>query len=219
MKRQVSLEEISDGRLYGLNDMVKADCGDCTGCSACCRNMGASIILDPYDICRLTNGLHTSFEALLADKLELNVVDGTILPNIKMQVQTGGCGFLDEEGRCTVHAIRPGICRLFPLGRYYGDETRGFQYILQIHECKKGSGSKVKVKKWIDTPDLKRYEAFVTDWHYFLEELQERVINAVEETLPREINLSLLKIFYMEPYTEEAFYTQFYDRLTAAKRY
>ena len=29
MRREVSLEEISDGRLYELNDMVKADCQDC----------------------------------------------------------------------------------------------------------------------------------------------------------------------------------------------
>ena len=31
MRREVSLEEISDGRLYELNDMVKADCQDCAG--------------------------------------------------------------------------------------------------------------------------------------------------------------------------------------------
>ena len=29
MKRQVTMEEISDGRLYDANDMVKADCHDC----------------------------------------------------------------------------------------------------------------------------------------------------------------------------------------------
>ena len=40
MKRNVSLEEISDGKLYTSNDMVKADCGDCQGCSACCHGMG-----------------------------------------------------------------------------------------------------------------------------------------------------------------------------------
>ena len=40
MERNVSMDEISDGRLYGLNDMVKADCRDCEGCSACCRGMG-----------------------------------------------------------------------------------------------------------------------------------------------------------------------------------
>lgn len=40
MKRNVNLEEISDGRLYDENDMVKAGCDDCKGCSACCRGMG-----------------------------------------------------------------------------------------------------------------------------------------------------------------------------------
>ena len=31
MKRNVELSEISDGRLYTANDMVKADCFDCQG--------------------------------------------------------------------------------------------------------------------------------------------------------------------------------------------
>ena len=31
MKRQVTMEEISDGKLYTSNDLVKADCGDWEG--------------------------------------------------------------------------------------------------------------------------------------------------------------------------------------------
>ena len=49
MKRQVTMEEISDGKLYTSNDLVKADCGDCEGCHACCTGMGSSIVLDPLD--------------------------------------------------------------------------------------------------------------------------------------------------------------------------
>ena len=84
MLRNCSLDEISDGRLYEANDMVKAYCNDCKGCHACCEGMGESIILDPLDIYRLTKETGKSFEALLADTIELNVVDGLILPNIKM---------------------------------------------------------------------------------------------------------------------------------------
>lgn len=40
MRREVTLEEISDGRLYEANDMVKADCQGCSGCCECCRGMG-----------------------------------------------------------------------------------------------------------------------------------------------------------------------------------
>ena len=96
MKRNVSLAEISDGRLYKANDMVKADCGGCNGCSRCCHGMGNSIILDPYDVYRMTTGMGKSMQELLAASVELNVVDGVILPNLKMQ---GDRGSLRVSGR------------------------------------------------------------------------------------------------------------------------
>ena len=40
MERNVDIIEISDGRTYRDNDMVKADCGGCKGCSMCCEDMG-----------------------------------------------------------------------------------------------------------------------------------------------------------------------------------
>ena len=33
----------------------------------------------------------------------------------------------------------------------------------------------MKVQKWIDTPDLKRNEKFIIDWHYFLKEITARL--------------------------------------------
>ena len=62
MEREVSLEDISDGKLYGINDMVRADSGGCEGCSACCRGMGSSIRLDPLDMFRLTGNVETVVE-------------------------------------------------------------------------------------------------------------------------------------------------------------
>lgn len=218
MKRQVSLEEISDGRLYGKKDMVKAGCRDCRGCSQCCSGMGNSVVLDPLDIYRFTVELPFKFEELMEDKIELNVVDGIILPNLKMGNQTETCGFLNEEGRCSIHPYRPGICRLFPLGRYYEKERRSFRYFLQVHECPAPVKTKVKVGKWVDTPDLNRYEAFINDWHYFLEDVQERLESEKDDSDIKNINLFILKLFYIKPYSAEAgFYEQFGKRLAEAK--
>ncbi len=61
----------------------------------------------------------------------------------------------------------------FPLGRYY--EENGFRYFLQVHECQKENRAKVKVKKWLDTPDLKKYEAYIARWHGLLIQLQEYI--------------------------------------------
>ncbi len=81
MLRDIDLDKVSDGKLYSSNDMAKTDCNGCKGCSSCCRGMGSSIVLDPLDAYRLCTGLKKSFEELLSTCLELNVVDGIILPN------------------------------------------------------------------------------------------------------------------------------------------
>ena len=216
MRREVTLEEISDGRLYDANDMVKADCQDCKGCCDCCKGMGDSVILDPYDVCRLSRGLGKQPQELIGIVLELGVSDGNILPHLMMKGKEESCVFLNEEGRCSVHAIRPGFCRLFPLGRYYTED--GFKYIIQIHECAKKNRSKIKVKKWIDTPDLKKYEKFVNDWHYFLLDVQEVLYNAEDSDLIRNLNLFVVNRFYLKPYDQnQDFYIQFYERLKEGK--
>lgn len=216
MIRNCSLEEISDGRLYGENDMVKADTNQCQGCrSVCCHGMGTSIVLDPYDICRLTRKLGISFEALLEKHLELNMVDGVILPNLKMVGEQETCTFLNEEQRCRIHEARPGICRLFPLGRYWEDETH-FQYILQKNECHKQNLTKIKVKKWLDTLDLETYNAFIVQWHAFLKEIQAAERNLGEEHI-RVLTMYLLKVFFAAPYDERDFYVQFAERMKKAR--
>ena len=79
MEREIDLNQISDGKLYLANDMVRTGCNECAGCSSCCRGMGDSIILDPYDMYSMEQGLGVTFESLMEDKIALNVVDGIIL--------------------------------------------------------------------------------------------------------------------------------------------
>lgn len=213
MKRNIDINEISDGRFYNANDMVKADCHDCQGCSACCHNMGESIVLDPLDIHRLCVGLKVAFGELMNNKIELNVVDGLTLPNLKMSGEDAACGFLDVNGRCSIHPFRPGICRMFPLGRFY--EGNDFKYFIQVHECPVKNKGKVKVKKWIDTPDLKTYEQYIRDWHEFIVNCRES-LGELEPEQIRILNLFILKTFYQESYGEE-FYQEFYNRLEKAK--
>jgi len=178
--------------------------------------MGNSVVLDPLDVHRLTAGTGQTFETLLEGKLELSAVDGIVLPNLKMAGEKEACAFLDQDGRCTIHSFRPGICRIFPLGRLY--ENGSFHYFLQIHECKKMNRSKVKVKKWIDTPDPKTYDTYISDWHFFLKEM-ERAIKADEgHTAAKMISMYILKRFYYMPFDKEKeFYGQFYGRLKAAR--
>lgn len=198
--------------LYDSNDMVRAVCNDCKGCFDCCMGMGESIVLDPYDIYLLTTNLNCSFEALLQQHVELKVFSGLILPYIKMLEADDKCGFLNEEGRCAIHAFRPGLCRLFPLGRNYTEDK--LQYFLLQDACIGVNRTKVKVKKWLAVEDYKRYESFLIAWHKLRKKLQEEV--AVDESEEAEadqrrkqINMDILKLFYQMPYEKDDFYEQF----------
>ena len=109
-------------RLYGAQDMVRISSSSCAGCGACCRGMSDTIVPDPYDVWQMGLITGKTFEELMGAGIDLHVEEGVILPHLMMKKDTGGCYFLGEDGRCTIHAYRPGICRLFPLGRQYDEE-------------------------------------------------------------------------------------------------
>lgn len=210
MEREINLEEISDGKKYRSTDMAKIGCNDCNGCSSCCEDMGELITLDPYDIYRIsTYSKNLDFESMLNKNIELIVNASVLLPALKMDDSNNKCTFLNESGRCSIHNYRPGICRLFPLGRLYEDGS--FTYFFQKYECNYENKTKVKIKKWLDTPELSKYEKYISDWHYFIKKIQEYLTNSTPEET-KQINMMLLKIFYTTPY-ENNFYDDFYARL------
>ncbi|MCM1307193.1 MAG: YkgJ family cysteine cluster protein [Butyrivibrio sp.] len=195
MFRNCSLEDISDGRLYGVNDMARLGCDGCKGCFVCCTGMGSSIVLDPLDVFRIRLNGGESIESLLRDKLELNIVDGVILPNIRMSGERGCCPYLDEEGRCSIHEYRPGMCRLFPLGRYY--ENGDYRYFMQKEQCRRTNRTKVKISKWLDIPDYPAYREYVLKWHSLLLSLSER-LKAMQDSDVRQLELMLVNMFYIK---------------------
>ena len=213
MLRDESINEISDGRFYGPNDMVKADTGSCSGCSLCCHGMEDTLLLEPPDIYRFRKEMGMTFEQLLQTAAELGMADGLILPHLRMKDQEA-CAFLDENGRCCIHRARPAYCRMFPLGRYYqGDD---FVYILQTHQCDHPR-TKVKVKRWIDIPDLSAYEAFARDWHALLR--QARQIAMQDEGMRKAVCMIILKRFYQHPWDISGdFYEQFAQQASQARR-
>lgn len=217
MRYEGNFEDFSDGKLYELNDMVKADTRGCDNCSACCRGMGDSIRLTPYDLYRLQAKTGLSYQALKEDHIGELEEGKLMMPYLKMKDATGACSFLGDDGFCLIHDSRPDICRLFPLGRAYLDGD--YKYIFKSGECVKPDLSKVKVKKWIDMANYKDHKAFILAWHQFLKALRFRVKFVKEDELA-EINRHLAQVFYQwEPDLSTSFYSEFSRRIAKAKDY
>lgn len=201
--------------LYSANDMVKAGTNDCRGCSQCCRGMGDSILLDPYDIYMLQTATGQTFSQLLQEKIGLHVEEGLILPAMKIQEDTDACGFL-KEGRCSIHDYRPGLCRLFPLGRNYDEQ--GIRYFMLDDACSAGNRTKVKIKKWLDVELLPRYEEYLIVWHDIRKNIQQKIMERKSDEYTHQVNVAFLEIFYQMPYqVQQDFYPQFEQRCQSEK--
>lgn len=97
----------------------------------------------------LSKGTGKVFTDMIEREIEIRLVDGLILPNL-MEEHEGEeehCLFLTDRGRCSIHAFRPGLCRLYPMGRYYTEG--GFRYILQKNECTGRVKTDVRLSDWL----------------------------------------------------------------------
>jgi uncharacterized protein len=80
----------------------------CKACSRCCHHK--AIRISPYEILRLARFLYMSTTDFISEHTESS---GTVLRTQKEN--DGACIFLKESG-CSVHAARPLVCRVYPLG-------------------------------------------------------------------------------------------------------
>jgi Fe-S-cluster containining protein len=99
----------------------------CNRCRNCCHDK--LIQVNPYEIARLARCLGIDTTAFIRDYLENSVY-------LRRQAD-GACVFLGPEG-CTVHADRPLVCRLYPLGRHVGPAGEVKYSQMEPHPATKG---------------------------------------------------------------------------------
>ena len=216
MRPKNILDEISDGKLYDIEDIVKADTCGCDGCNACCCDVGELVVLTPFDIYEMVNYLNVEFDELLGNKIVLRENNKILLPYLKMQDENKNCTFLNKEGRCTIHSKRPNICRLFPLGRVYNNDD--FKYFLQVGNCPKEDLQDVTVKSWVEIENYDENKRFILEWYKFIKALTFRLKFIRDEEEIKNINQILLDNCYRIKIKEdEDFYSVFFENLPKVK--
>lgn len=204
---------------YSSQDMARLYCAACNGCGDCCRGMGDTVLLDPRDVCFLSAGLNKSFDELLKeDCIRLCTQNGLILPHLAMKGPDESCAFL-QNGSCSIHSFRPGLCRLFPLGRQYTDA--GISYFIIENGCDMPGKVKVRIDKWLDIPSLGQYEEFLQLWHAFIKDAGSAVRQALDsdsdDGYAGKLSMFFLQVFFAAGYEPDSFYESFKVRLKKAR--
>lgn len=112
----VSLYQQPDQESLSLDSRLTFRCHTDLPCfNECCQT--PTVILSPYDLLRLKQGLGITSTALLERYTRQEIEPNSNLPVVFIDAfrsPEGGCPFLGEGG-CTVYPHRPAACRLFPL--------------------------------------------------------------------------------------------------------
>jgi hypothetical protein len=136
----------------------------------CCRNV--DLILYPYDIIRLKNGLNIDSEEFLRRHTALQRGDNPFFPTVKLRLiedEAKACPFLRATG-CAVYNDRPSACRTYPLERAVDRTcTEGVPaeyYFITDHAYCLGHKEQLRftVKEWIRNQKVSGYNVMNDFW-------------------------------------------------------
>lgn len=154
----------------GLNSAT-AYSYQCNACSRCCYDK--RIQLNPFEIARLAANRGIGSTAFLSSYTE---AAGAVL---KAQA-SGACIFLQGH-KCSVHADRPLVCRLYPLGRIVDDDGHEEFVHVRPHPQTDGVyGEDGSIANYLDQQDAAQFIDATSRYHSLLKELS-AWLNSVTE--------------------------------------
>lgn len=123
----------------------------CRACSRCCR--GKVILVGPHEILGMSRALGINTSELLSRYTNQG---GTALRT----TEDGRCVFVGPDG-CRVHARRPLVCRLYPLGRKTDAEGReSFSMYATQPDCEAVIGRDGTVATYLESQGVEPYFAW-----------------------------------------------------------
>lgn len=120
----------------------------CDRCGRCCRER-EDILLNPGDLFRIAKFLGKTPREIVDTFCEEYIGPDSQIPVIRLKPKAyrNTCPFLGRDG-CKIHAAKPTVCALFPLGRAYIVNKDKLVYFCQPITC--GSNRELHtVREWL----------------------------------------------------------------------
>ena len=144
----------------------------CYGCGKCCRDR-EDILLNPRDLFRLAKHLKLEPNQLIDRYCETYVGPQSLAPLVRLLPRGKNkiCPLL-KDNRCSVHASKPIVCALYPLGRIYAapkdkpDAQPELGFILQQTTC--GGHKTNTVRDYLESFGIPLEDEFYLEWNTLL---------------------------------------------------
>lgn len=158
MPNQEFLQEIAeniDKYRIGLDDVFRFKCH---GCGKCCKNRD-DIILAPRDLFHIAKCLGMNTRKVIKMYCNTYIGENSRLPLVRLKTrgQHKICPLLKDK-RCIVHAAKPTVCALYPLGRFVqlssdqkADNSMEFEIEYMINPVECGGSRRNTVRGWTES--------------------------------------------------------------------
>jgi len=152
----------------------------CNECGECCRDR-EDILLMPLDLFKIAKHLKTTITDIIDDYCEFYEGQTSKLPvvRIKPTEYRKTCPFC-KTGKCIIHAQKPAVCALFPLGRITNGETNELTYFKQEGVCGNQNQTHT-VREWLSAFDMIEDEPITIIWNQKISELSELLCGIYKE--------------------------------------
>lgn len=201
----------------GLDDPFKFKC---RGCGKCCKNR-EDVMLTSRDLFRIAQHLEKTPEEIIRNYCDCYIGTDSRFPIIRILPRgvNRACPFLIGK-RCQVHAAKPAVCALYPVGRILAvkgapkeSELPEYEagYIYQPVEC--GSITKTNtVRQWLEKFGIPVEDDFYSAWNSLLMHIS-MAMHEIEKHIPAPALLPLenvlVELIYVRYSVGEDFMAQF----------
>jgi Fe-S-cluster containining protein len=186
---------------------LKFNCSPGVPCfTNCCRDI--TIILTPYDVLRLKNGLGIPSGDLLDRHTIIIPKKGRLIPLVilKMNESNKNCPFVTKEG-CMVYADRPWPCRMYPLDM---NDDGTYSLIADSSQCLGLKEEETNmISGWLKTQDIAPYEEMNEYLTSLTIQLQSQNMDIHNPQIQQMIVMALYNI---DKFREFVFNSSFLDR-------
>ncbi len=170
MTREEMFQDI-ESMTIGLDDTFKFHC---TQCGKCCRNR-EDIMLSAFDIFQMSRYLKMNPDEFFEKYCNWYIGDNSRFPIIRLNSVSANkrCPLL-RNNKCSVHAAKPAVCAMYPLGRYIAVnnedtnhptfEGQEVKYLLQPLDCGDESETHT-VREWLEGFDIETEGEIFMLWH------------------------------------------------------
>lgn len=221
--KEMSPDELMELPTLGLDDTFEFNC---RACGKCCKNRH-DILLTPYDTFRVASHFKRTTKEIIDRHCEVYEGRQSHFPVVHVLPipPDNACPFLLNK-KCTVHAKKPVLCRVYPLARIFavardgeseGDEKP--RYYFNGAGCKHEPKS-ITVREWIadvaneESEQAAKLWGDITATIYPL--IQPDKLKVSTETRQQMFNI-LFSVLYLEYDMNKPFIPQFQENFEKLK--